>query len=464
MPAVEKDIDNTLSGAQLASEKLSSADSLTADAHIDGSPSLWRRVRRDIVVLGAGSVGVVFAQLIFRGILVAVLVPAAYGRLSLVLSIYGFVWIIGASGLPSAVARYVAMIAPADDSAIVRSAYRAGAWPTVIAAVLVAAASSTILNSPSAFLFGAAGLSSLVYAVITMGILRGRGQMARAALIMPIGGVAEVSLLLLLLLPGLGVTPLSAFEVFCLGNVVGLIAGLFYTARTSPKRSSGAEPLTEALRNKAPSVRQLLDFSMWLAAATVGIAALPLVVRLAAALNSYTDVAIVDVSLVLLSVPLRMGAVIVGAVIPHATRALNKGDNDLILSKREHFTVIAPFVLAAIIVFTTPIVGWLFDLLGRPEYSKSSVYFGLALLAGPARVLYGLIEGVLIAHGQGKFLAFNSLSITALASVAIIVIAAQGSMVVAFIVFVVACWAVYVCGLKRVRGLNSASKHEADKI
>jgi len=194
---------------------------------------------------------------------------------------------------------------------------------------------------------------------------------------------------------------------------------------------------------------------MWLAAATMGITILPLVVRLAAAIDSYTVVAIVDVALVLLSVPLRMGAVLVGAVVPHATRALNKGDKNITISHREQLIVIVPFVLAAIIVASTPIVGWLFDSLGRPEYAQSAVYLALALLAGPARVLYGLVEGVLVAHGEGKFLAFNSLLIAAVASVMVLAAATLGSMVIAFAVFVVACWTVYVCGLRRIRRLNS---------
>ena len=83
------------------------------------------------------------------------------------------------------------------------------------------------------------------------------------------------------------------------------------------------------------------------------------------------------------------------------------------------------------------------------------MYLALALLAGPARVLYGLVEGVLVANGEGKFLAFNSLSIAIGASVVILTVAALGSMVAAFAVFVVACWAVYVCGLLRIRRLSS---------
>ena len=194
---------------------------------------------------------------------------------------------------------------------------------------------------------------------------------------------------------------------------------------------------------------------MWLGAAAVGIASLPLAVRLAAALDSYTVVAIVDVALVLLSVPLRMGAVIVSAVVPHASRALNKGTENITISRREQLIVIVPFVVAAIIVSFTPIVGWLFDSLGRPEYGKSAVYLALALLAGPARVLYGLVEGVLVAHGEGRFLAFNSLSIAVVASGTILAAAALGSMVVAFAIFVVACWAVYVFGLRRIHRLGS---------
>jgi O-antigen/teichoic acid export membrane protein len=421
------------------------------------SPSIWRRVRRDVVLLGAGNLGVVVAQLAFRSILVTVLVPAGYGRVSLVLSIYNTVWIIGASGLPNSVARYISVVAPADDSAIVRSAVRAGAWPTVIAAAFTATASGVLLESPAAFLFAALGLSSLVYSLLTMGILRGRGRIGPAALVMPIGGAGEVFLLVMLLLSGLAVTPTSAFAVFCLGNVICLAAGAFYVIRTAPGRMSRLEEsMEEPPPSAVPSARQLLGFSVWLGAATVGIAILPLVVRLAAALDSYTLVAIVDVALVLLSVPQRMGSVIVAAVVPHATRALGKGDENLAISRREHLVAIVPFVIAAGIVAFTPIIAWLADSIGQPEYAKSAEYLALALLAGPARVLYGLVEGVLVAHGEGRFLAFNSLSITAVASGAILAAAVLVNMVLAFVFFVVACWAVYVCGLMRIGRLNGA--------
>ncbi len=455
MRAVEKDIGTSPNDPELADGESAPANPSSRDARVVRSPSIWRRVRRDVVLLGAGSTGSIITQLVFRSILIAVLVPAGYGRLSLVLSIYNTVWIIGASGLPNGVSRYLAASGPAGDSAIVRSAFRAGIWPTIIAAVLVATASAIILSSPLAFIYAAVGLSCLVYAFIITGILRGRGRVGSATSIMPIGGVGEVALILVLVASGLSVTPLSAFGVFCLGNVIGLAVGILFTIRTTPRYATDAEPSQKNSFITVPSTRQLLGFSMWLGAATVGIAILPLTVRLAAALNSYTIVAIVDVALVLLSIPLRMGSVIVGAVVPHASRALNEGKESITISQREHLIIIVPFVLATIIVAFTPIVGWFFESIGRPEYAKSAIYLALALLAGPARVLYGLVEGVLVAHGEGKFLALNSLSVTAIASVVILAAAALGSMVLAFALFVVACWAVYGFGLHRIRRLNS---------
>jgi O-antigen/teichoic acid export membrane protein len=431
--------------------------------------SIWRNVRRDAVLLGAGSMAAVLTQLIFRSVLISVLVPAAYGRLSLVLSIYNAAWIVGAGGLPSGVARHIAAIAPADDRPVVRSALRAGIWPAIGAAALVAAAAALLLRSPLAFLYGAAGLGSFVYTVIVMGVLRGRGRMGWSSAIMPLGGAGEVLALLALMGLGATVSALSAFGIFCLGNLVGLAVGLPLLIRTAPRRrgafdAQGAGPampsaeaagVAEPLPS-APSARELLGFSMWLGIATVGIAMLPVAVRFAAALHSYTTVAMVDVALLLLSIPLRIGSVLVSAVVPHATRALRGGRAVLAISRREQLAVLVPFVLAAVMVASTNVLGAAFGALGRPQYAQGAVYISLALLAGPARVLYGVVEGVLVAHGQGRFLALSSVCVTALGALAIFALAALASMQSAFALFVVSCWAVYLFGARRIRSLSAS--------
>lgn len=415
--------------------------------------SLWRRIRRDAAVLGAGNVALLLAQLGFRGILVAVLAPAAYGRLSLVLSIYNSAWIIGSSGLPNSVARYLALGDPEDDPAIVRSALRAGAVPIAVATVLVATASGIVLQSPVAAALGAIGLPSLIYSLLCMGVLRGRGKMGQAASVMPVAGFGEFALLAILWKTGLAITPLSAFAVFALGNVIGLTLGAYLVWRTSPRRKAVAE---KAPSRSVPTARQLLGFSLWIALATAGVAVLPLVMRSAAAIDSFTAVAVIDVALILFSIPQRLGTVIVLATTPHASRQHRDGHFSVAISGREHVIVILPFLLASAFVAFTPVVDWLFELIDRPEYAQSAPYLALALLAGPARILYGLVEGMLIARGEGRFLALTATSICALASGLIFAAVALGSLDAAFAVFVVAFWLIYLVGLLRVRQPPSA--------
>jgi O-antigen/teichoic acid export membrane protein len=428
----------------------------TADTPDGASASIWRHVRRDVALLGAGSVGIVIAQLCFRGILVAALSPNAYGHLSLILSLYNAVMIIGASGIPNGASRYIAAIAPGDDGPIVSSSIRAAAWPTLVAATITAVVSGVLLKTPLAALLAAAGLSSLVYSLLTTGILRGRGHVVAAASILPVAAFSEVSLLVGLRLSWLPFTPNSAFAVFCIGNCIGLLAGILCTIRTRPprtpaiRRPQGTEP------GSVPSPRQLLGFSVWLATATAAVALLPLIMRVVAVIDSYTVVAFIDIALVLLNIPQRVGAVIVQAVIPHATRALGTDNASITISRREHALLIVPFALGAAVVAFTPLLGALFDLLGKPGYGKGADYLALALLAGPARILYGLVQGILIAHGDGRFLARNAWSVTIVASIAMLVATLLGSTMVALGAFVLACWVIYMVGLARIGYINDA--------
>jgi O-antigen/teichoic acid export membrane protein len=422
----------------------------------DASVSIWRRVRRDFILLGAGSMGIVIAQLLFRSILVTALAPSAYGHLSLILSVYNTVMIIGASGIPNATSRYVAAVAPGDDRSIVSSAIKATTWPTLLAAAITAVASGVLLGTPMAAVLAAAGLSSLVYSLLTTGILRGRGHVVAAASILPVAAFSEVTLLLGLRFSWLPFTPNSAFAVFCIGNCVGLVAGVVLTIRTRPARTPEIQLPRGTEPGSVPSPRQLLGFSVWLASATAAIALLPLIMRAVAVLDSYTVVALIDISLVLLNIPQRVGAVIVQAVIPHATRALHTGSASVTISRREHVLLIVPFAVAAGVVAFTPLLGSLFHLIGKPGYAKSADYLALALLAGPARILYGLVQGILIAHGDGRFLSRNAWSIGIVASIAMLGATLLGSTTAAFGIFVIASWAVYLVGLLRVNHINEA--------
>lgn len=420
------------------------------------SVSIWRRVRRDIVLLGAGSTAIVIAQLGFRSILVTALSPNAYGHLTLILSLYNTLMIIGASGIPNGASRYISAVAPGDDRPIVSSSIRATAWPALVAAIITAVVSGVLLKTPLAALLAAAGLSSLVYSLLATGILRGRGHIVAAASILPVAAISEVTLLVGLRVSWLPFTPNSAFAVFCIGNCIGLLAGIVCVIRTTPARTPEVQLPQGTEPGSVPSPRQLLGFSAWLAVATAAVALLPLIMRLVAVIDSYTVVALIDVALVLLNIPQRMGAVISQAVIPHATRALGTGNAGVTISRREHVILIVPFVAGAAVVAFTPLLGSLFDLIGKPGYGKSADYLALALLAGPARILYGLVQGVLVAHGDGRFLARNAWSVTIAAAVAMLVATLLGSTIAAFGVFVVASWIIYCVALARIGYINNA--------
>jgi O-antigen/teichoic acid export membrane protein len=424
-----------------------------AAAKVLGARSLWERLRRDIFLLGAGNLAVVVAQLGFRSLLVGSLAPAAYGRLSLVLSIYNTVWIIGASGLPNSVSRYIAKIAPGDDSQIIRAALRASVWPVLAAATVSAVLSAILLETPIAGVLGAVGIGCLVYSLLTMGILRGRGRIAAAAAIMPVAACSELLPLAALVGGGFHLTPLLAFAVFSFGNAAGLATGVWLLARSAPR----VDLVIGAVREPVPGARELLGSALWLGAATMSLAMLPLALRAAAALDSYTVVAVVDVALVLFALPQRLGAVVVMAVTPHVSRAISREGVAIKISSRTSLLALLPFALAAALVAFTPLLSWLFGLIGRPVYARSANYLALALLAGPARVLYGVVEGVLIAHGKGRVMALTAGAVCVVATGLIFAASAFKSPATAFAIFVLAYWAIYLLGVARVERIAASA-------
>jgi O-antigen/teichoic acid export membrane protein len=395
------------------------------------------------------------AQLGFRGVALAELTASSYGRLALILSVFNTVMIVGASGLPNSAARYVAAIVPDDDRPVIASAVRASIWPVAVATVLGAVLSALLLRSPVAGLLCAIGLPSLVYGLLMGGILRGRGRLVSAASIQPATSAVQLLALVALWASDEPLTPLSAFSVFCAGNVAGVALGVWRVTQTDPTREAAPRPAGSPA--SVPRPREMLSASVWLAGATIAVALLPLVMRSVAAFESYAVVAVVDVALVLLIVPQRLGVVLVQAVVPRATQALRSGRAIAAISRREHVLLVTPFAAGAALAAFTPIVTWPFDLISRPEYADSADYLALALLAGPARVLYGLVQGVLVAHGDNRFLAGNAWAITLAASLAMLGAAALGSTMGAFAGFVLASWAVYLQGLRRLDRLSSAA-------
>jgi O-antigen/teichoic acid export membrane protein len=309
------------------------------------------------------------------------------------------------------------------------------------------------LETPVAGLFGAIGIVTVIYSSLAAGVLRGRRHVPSAASIMPVAAFCEVATLAAFWLSGVGVTTLSAFGSFCLGNVIGLAFAVALTVRTAPRNIQLA-----GLSDHVPTARRLLGFSLWLAAAAGGLSILPLVLRSAAALDSYTQVAVVDIALLVFMIPQRIGAIVALAVIPHASRAVRRGANVLRITNRQQVLVAVPFAILALVMLVTPSLEWFFDAIGRPEYNKSTTYIALVMLAGPARVLYGIVAGVLIGHGEGRFLGLNVMAGVVIGATGIAVAALLGSTAAAIIAFVAAVWLMYLVALARFNRLSPAHR------
>jgi len=86
-------------------------------------------------------------------------------------------------------------------------------------------------------------------------------------------------------------------------------------------------------------------------------------------------------------------------------------------------------------------------------YAMSADYLALALLAGPPRILYGAVEGVLVAHGEGRYLGLTAALIAIVASILMMVAIELTGTAAAFAVFVGAYWAIYLVGLARANRL-----------
>jgi O-antigen/teichoic acid export membrane protein len=421
--------------------------------------SIWSRVWRDFLILGTGNIGVVVLQLGFRAILIVQLVPASYGRLALLLTVYNTIWIFANSGLPNSIARHIAINPPANDRLVLGAAIRAAAIPMVVVGLAMAIIAGSLLHSALAAVFGAFGVSSLVFSQLGTGVLRGRQRISSAASVMPVAALAELASLACLVVAGLRVTEVSAFGTFCLGNVIGLAFAALLVVRTTPRTRT--DPPSDV---ETPSGRQLLGFSLWLAGAAAGIAALPLVMRLAAALDSYTQAAIVDLALVIFNVPQRAGAIVAMAVVPHASRAAAEGRMALRLSRSQLALAVVPFALLAVVFAATPVIEWMADAIGRPEYKQSARYAALVMLAGPARVLYGLTAGILIGLGKARFLCLTVLTALFAASAVIVAAAAQGKTMVAFAGFVAAIWALSLITFSQAQRLSREGEGRLSNI
>jgi len=401
-----------------------------------------RALARDLGFLGAGMMLFAVQQLLFRTLALATLPASDYGRLSLVLSVYGVVILVGAMGMPDVIVRTLAPLRPEnvdDEIAAINAAIRASAGPTMLAAALAAGVALAVLQEPLSAVLVALGVTCWVYSLVAAGVFRGRGQVRRAASVQPLAGAMQC----------LGAIGLAAFEalststaiaVFVLGHFTALGVSARWLVRDNQSINAyiGRPPSTP---DHAPIPADLLRASAWLGAGMFLTAMLPVVIRAAAALDSYATVAAVDVALTLVAMFQRLGGIVLQALLPHHARATKFNASSPAVSLRVALLTSAPFLLLGLVASSTSAPSDLLSLVGASELTEVGPYLGLALLAAPSRLLYGVAQSRLIARDEPHFLAMNALTTTGAGAVMILALAQSGSVLAAFACFAAMSWA-----------------------
>jgi O-antigen/teichoic acid export membrane protein len=139
--------------------------------------------------------------------------------------------------------------------------------------------------------------------------------------------------------------------------------------------------------------------------ATLGITALVLVPRAAIAHFSYREVGLLDLALLTYSVPQRLMASFVTALVPIAA-ALRHAREDLTVPSWRDATVLAALCGAGdLILWSTHALRAVFGALSLNGYADAEPIFLIVILAAPAEMLFSLNAGLLQATGQSRRLA-----------------------------------------------------------
>ncbi|MDX6512110.1 MAG: hypothetical protein QOE36_1614, partial [Gaiellaceae bacterium] len=314
-------------------------------------------------------------------------------------------------GIPVAAAR-IAARAGSDRRypAHLRAAALAGAGPCLVASAAMAGTTAWVTSSLSASLIAAAGMATMAAGVVLGGLLRGVGRIWSSALIQPVNALAQ--LVVLGAAAGLGAQVGVGWVLlaFYAGNAAALaVAGALYLAvprETAESRDVDAHPAS------------ILRFSAWLTLATIGVYGLTLAPRLVLAQASYRDVAIFDLALLAYTLPQRLTASFVTALVPVAAREQLQSARVPVASRVDAFVVTALVGGASGILWVTGLLGSLLHAVGLGAYTASAPLLIIVLLAAPAELFFAVNSGLLQAFGLSKRLAAGAWGVLAVAGLA----------------------------------------------
>lgn len=348
------------------------------------------------------------AQVAFRGLAMAELSLADYGRAALLISVFNAVTLLAAAGFPPETSRLAARarVLDRDTRAVLRVSLRAAAWPAVAGAVLIGGGTYIVDATPRTAVVALISLPPLVAAVVIAGYVRGIGSPTRGALIQPANFVGQlIALGVFVKLYGT-ITYRFVFDAFAVGNWCALLVAMLLLVGARPLTGRPAASSLDEL-SVGYSVRQVLGASAWLTATAASVTLLPVVARAAGAVFSLQVVALIDVALLVFGIAERLGAVVTAGMIPAATERAARGAV-WVPSPAKKVMLAAGTVFFVVFLAWTGAVPALLAAFGLDRYAAVEPFLLVVLLAVPARILYAVTIGAAVAEGRVRVLSLTA--------------------------------------------------------
>lgn len=358
---------------------------------------MGRRLARDTAIFSAAALLMAALQAIYRVVAASHSSLAAYGRAATALAIFNALLVVAHFGVPVACARLGPRLQESGGMrALLAAGLRAVLGPTALTTVVFAASTWLVLRDTELAIVAATGMAPMAASFVISGVLRGGGRVVAAAAIQPANALAQLVALAAVVLAENTVSAGAVVCTFIVGNWVALGVASACAMRAFPRGV-----VEVGTGDPEIQTRRLLGFGVWLTLGSSYLYILGLAPRLALLHASYASVAVIDIALLMYTVPQRLVASMVTALIPLAARD-TRATRFVVIGAVDTVALAALAIALGSLLWFTDAVSGVLDAVGLSAYASSADAFVILLVAAPAEILFGYLAALLQAAGESR--------------------------------------------------------------
>lgn len=378
-------------------------------------------------------------QAAFRLLAIHHLPIESYGRAALLLSLFNFALVFAEFGVSGAASRLAARSTGLTRGRdVLASVTKAAIIPSLAAGLALGIVTFALTDSVGLGVVTGAGMVPMAMSIVFSGFIRGRGFVWSSASVQPVNVVVQLLVLLAIAAWSASVGIGAVLVSFSMGNVAAFVLALAYIVRWRRSEHERDSPPDPQVRP-----RRVLSYSAWLSLATAGVVGLAIVPRVALAHLSYADVASFDLALLVYSIPQRLVASLVVALVPLAAARQVAGSRITLPAAADAVVLMAVLVVCDAILWWTHAVSDALNAVGLTHYTGVEPFLLIFLLAAPAELFFGINAAVLQAFGRSRSQAKLVLTVLGLSTLAALVAVHAGPNWLALLL-VVDYWALYL--------------------